>query len=355
MKRIGRRDWLSLVLLILVLVEIDAQKQKRQIYREQVLPALGGKIPDEAFRSDRLALNRLNKEGITTPDGVVLIGREVQKHPQKERSMPELLKVYLTPDGRYVPPEGRYHYSHPKAVDTTYVIRSPIGRGGSHKSGNDQSSYKPRGFSKSYSYTRQQQYPGSSALRKPGIYKPIIAPFIIPTRELLVQPFYPIWNTDFGWNDAVYDSFDEFFINNLALFNSHQIITDYDEFFNQFHARQLRHIRTEHDDKSSHPSTNNLEVNVKPPVTTLEPPILSKNFRSKNVSKVSGYTDLTKIPETSFVCRGRTGTFADVQTKCQVFHECTGFSKSSSLCPVGTAYSESKKRCEWWNNVTCQL
>lgn len=45
--------------------------QKRQIYREQVLPHKGGKIPETAFQTDRLALNRLQKEGIAIPDGVI--------------------------------------------------------------------------------------------------------------------------------------------------------------------------------------------------------------------------------------------------------------------------------------------
>lgn len=46
--------------------------QKRQIYREQVQPHTGGKIPDAAFETDRLLLNRLQKEGIAVPDGVIL-------------------------------------------------------------------------------------------------------------------------------------------------------------------------------------------------------------------------------------------------------------------------------------------
>lgn len=45
--------------------------KKRQIYREQVLPHAGGKIPDTAFETDRLFLNRLQKEGISVPDGIV--------------------------------------------------------------------------------------------------------------------------------------------------------------------------------------------------------------------------------------------------------------------------------------------
>jgi len=71
-------------------------QQKRQIFREQVLPALGGKIPDEAFKTDRLALNRLNKEGITIPDGIVLDARHVHKHPHSDQRMPtEIIKACL--------------------------------------------------------------------------------------------------------------------------------------------------------------------------------------------------------------------------------------------------------------------
>lgn len=60
-----------------------------------MLPELGGKIPEEAFRTDRLALNRLNKEGITVPDGVILDARHVHKHNQHVQTMPEIIKVFL--------------------------------------------------------------------------------------------------------------------------------------------------------------------------------------------------------------------------------------------------------------------
>lgn len=58
-----------------------------------MLPALGGKIPEEAFRTDRLALNRLNKEGITVPDGVILDARHVHKDTQHVQTMPEAIQV----------------------------------------------------------------------------------------------------------------------------------------------------------------------------------------------------------------------------------------------------------------------
>jgi hypothetical protein len=103
---------------------------KRQIFREQVLPHSGGKIPDDAFRADRLALNRLNKDGISVPDGILLDARRHEKHPNLRRNSDldmSVIKLVLTPDGRYTPPEGRYHYQNPVTVDSTYVIRPPIG------------------------------------------------------------------------------------------------------------------------------------------------------------------------------------------------------------------------------------
>jgi hypothetical protein len=103
---------------------------KRQIFREQVLPHRGGKIPEDAFRADRLALNRLNKDGISVPDGVLLDARRHDKHPALRHNSDlemSVIKVVLTPDGRYAPPEGRYQYQNPVTVDSTYIIRPPIG------------------------------------------------------------------------------------------------------------------------------------------------------------------------------------------------------------------------------------
>lgn len=42
------------------------------------MPHAGGKIPDTAFETDRLFLNRLQKEGIAVPDGIV----PEQRNPQ---------------------------------------------------------------------------------------------------------------------------------------------------------------------------------------------------------------------------------------------------------------------------------
>jgi len=81
--------------LIHLIIQRLLLQRKRQIFREQVLPALSGKIPEEAFRTDRLALNRLNKEGITIPDGVVLDAQQVHKHLYSNQRMPEIIKARL--------------------------------------------------------------------------------------------------------------------------------------------------------------------------------------------------------------------------------------------------------------------
>ncbi|KAK6620892.1 hypothetical protein RUM43_011190 [Polyplax serrata] len=122
---------LVVVFLSLTVGQTIQPKSKRQIYREQVLPSRGGKIPDGAFRTDRLALNRLNKEGIAVPDGVLLEHRNVHSHPHLNKHDPEdeesLIKIIQKSEDRYVPSPGKYHNEHPLTVASTYIIRKPIG------------------------------------------------------------------------------------------------------------------------------------------------------------------------------------------------------------------------------------
>jgi len=74
------------------------------LFREQVLPYFGGKIPDSAFKADRLALNMLNKEGISVPDGILFEARPKESFHHGPRIDPELsdsiIKMVHTPDGR---------------------------------------------------------------------------------------------------------------------------------------------------------------------------------------------------------------------------------------------------------------
>uniref|UniRef100_A0A0C9QML5 AbcG8 protein n=1 Tax=Fopius arisanus TaxID=64838 RepID=A0A0C9QML5_9HYME len=334
------RKWLfhrTLMISIIFIVPavIDCQKQKRQIFREQVLPALGGKIPEEAFRTDRLALNRLNKEGITVVDGVILEARHGDKHPTHERIQPEVIKVYATVDNRYVPPEGRYHYEHPKTVDTTYVIRKPIVDGVHTPNYRHESIYKPPVKAPGYLNFR-----GQNSVSVPKIYKPVIKPLIIPASDILFSGFYhPSWNHPhaFGWSGGKFR--EQFHTGNPPIFDT-QIIGNYGGFLNDFHERKLRHTENPIHANAITTSGKTIKTSVKS---------ISEKLQSTFEDSKSG----ANTPETGFSCHERTGTFADTEVKCQVFHECFEGRKVSFICPFGTAYSERLRRCEWDQQVKC--
>lgn len=88
-----------------------------------MLPHAGGKIPDAAFQSDRLFLNRLQKDGFAIPDGVVLEQRSPQVFQYHKKSTRPVFKVAQSSDGRYTPAEGRYLYNEHSlpSIDTTYL------------------------------------------------------------------------------------------------------------------------------------------------------------------------------------------------------------------------------------------
>ncbi|XP_071445382.1 serine-rich adhesin for platelets-like isoform X2 [Hetaerina americana] len=68
------------------------------------------------------------------------------------------------------------------------------------------------------------------------------------------------------------------------------------------------------------------------------------------------FPNLAAIPITSFTCRNvkESGYFADMETKCQVFHICDGGRKMSFLCPNGTIFRQSHLICDWWFRVDCE-
>ncbi|EDW93007.1 uncharacterized protein Dyak_GE21232 [Drosophila yakuba] len=106
----------------------ERNHKKRQIYREQVLPHAGGKIPDTAFETDRLFLNRLQKEGIAVPDGILPEQRNPQVYQYYSKPMRTVFHIALSSDGRYTPREGRYHYRQVPTVETTYLYPQAVGR-----------------------------------------------------------------------------------------------------------------------------------------------------------------------------------------------------------------------------------
>lgn len=114
-----------------------------------MLPHAGGKIPDTAFETDRLFLNRLQKEGISLPDGIVpeqrnpqassdnwqlrrhrhiTIPLPFQVYQYYSKPMRTVYRIALSSDGRYTPREGRYHYRQVPTVETTYLYPQALGR-----------------------------------------------------------------------------------------------------------------------------------------------------------------------------------------------------------------------------------
>lgn len=186
-----------------LLVQTLADKEKRQIFREQVLPALGGKIPEEAFKTDRLALNRLNKEGITIEDR----HPRVKNHHQKHSSSRDILKVYVGQDK--------------KEYDTTYVIRKPIDQENKQQS-NIHYGDKFNVFNKPQVYSSHQEH-NSQLLTKSRTQPIIIQPLVHPvTNNYYQKSYYPSWTFVYDWG-TFYNLLNDYY-RNVALISSQQII-----------------------------------------------------------------------------------------------------------------------------------
>ncbi|KAF7268817.1 hypothetical protein GWI33_018164 [Rhynchophorus ferrugineus] len=67
------------------------------------------------------------------------------------------------------------------------------------------------------------------------------------------------------------------------------------------------------------------------------------------------YPILASIPETSFRCEQQEfpGYYADVETRCQVFHICSNNKTFDFLCPNGTIFHQEYFVCVWWNQFDC--
>ncbi|XP_034237478.1 uncharacterized protein LOC117642950, partial [Thrips palmi] len=69
------------------------------------------------------------------------------------------------------------------------------------------------------------------------------------------------------------------------------------------------------------------------------------------------YPTLDSIPETGFSCDGRAdGYYADVSTRCQVYHVCSSQAvpvKNSFMCNNGSIFNQERFVCDWWPNVDC--
>ncbi|XP_037080334.1 nascent polypeptide-associated complex subunit alpha, muscle-specific form-like [Pollicipes pollicipes] len=66
------------------------------------------------------------------------------------------------------------------------------------------------------------------------------------------------------------------------------------------------------------------------------------------------YPTYTAVPKTSFSCDVHgPGYYADMETRCQVFHICHANIMDSFICPEGTVFNQKVFVCDWWFNVNC--
>ena len=61
------------------------------------------------------------------------------------------------------------------------------------------------------------------------------------------------------------------------------------------------------------------------------------------------YPIFNNPPETGFSCADHgDGMYADVEARCQVWHQCFADQSWSFLCPNGTIFNQELFNCDWW-------
>jgi len=66
------------------------------------------------------------------------------------------------------------------------------------------------------------------------------------------------------------------------------------------------------------------------------------------------YPIFAVAPDSSFVCDGKDdGMYADVEARCQVWHQCFADRSWSFLCPNGTIFNQEIFTCVWWFDFDC--
>ena len=67
------------------------------------------------------------------------------------------------------------------------------------------------------------------------------------------------------------------------------------------------------------------------------------------------YPILNTAPETSFSCADKAdGMYADVEARCQPWHQCLGDRDWTFLCPNGTIFNQEIFTCVWWFDFDCE-
>lgn len=66
------------------------------------------------------------------------------------------------------------------------------------------------------------------------------------------------------------------------------------------------------------------------------------------------YPIFAQAPESAFTCEGKDdGMYADVEARCQVWHQCFRDQSWAFLCPNGTIFNQEIFTCVWWFDFDC--
>ncbi|XP_075751760.1 uncharacterized protein LOC142817825 [Rhipicephalus microplus] len=76
-----------------------------------------------------------------------------------------------------------------------------------------------------------------------------------------------------------------------------------------------------------------------------------------SIRRIGTAPSISEIPITEFRCSNQEfpGYFADVETDCQVYHNCLADGRNSSfLCVNGTIFNQRNFVCDWWYKFDCR-
>ncbi|XP_060516219.1 uncharacterized protein LOC132695779 [Cylas formicarius] len=343
-------------------------RNKRAVFREQVTPELGGKIPDSAFLPERLYTNRLNKNGIYTNDGVYF----QERYPDRDHSYklypPSTLKLEIERDNRHVSKPGRY--SNSEIIDTTYLVREPVRQklipqnlqtkdlpffpihffsiknDLEHHRTVDKTSEETAVIlenNRSIDLLKMKEYNWISQTTR----------FITSLNGLSICSFWfrreslPHVSRSYRHSVFVFGEANSVLcvaMNKLLIILSAALVAcvsgltinagyyDYNDFNN--HAVPQQKTKKEREQK-------------------------------QDFSKIPGtpgvdYPIYHSVPHTGFSCKNvpaLPGMYANVETGCQAYHVCNdgrdGDQGSSFLCANGTVFNQKEFACDWWYNVNC--
>ncbi|XP_031622918.1 uncharacterized protein LOC116340513 [Contarinia nasturtii] len=341
---------------------------KRQLYREQVQPHSGGKIPESAFETDRLILNRLQKEGIAIPDGIILEQRNPKVYPYSNNDLRPVFKVIS--DNLFMDNAG---VLNPLPVsETTY----PIPRTTEERSMNTPIQTIPIQTTVYQPIYRKLTLPNANIqnpllslqkdFRTPitDIHHIIKTPASVNQKKLHTHSTIKYYHHDYvtsQFHVELRRNRNAFFFTSLQISIKKRKIGTVNMYLLKTESKWIFSILLFVSFgiiQSVRVDTYGSLYNAVEPAKYLE----RHKEPEQDLHKIPGipghdYPIYHEVPPTSFHCGNVPaipGMYANVETGCQSYHVChEGHPESSFLCTNGTIFNQKEFTCDWWYNVDC--